>query len=312
VSDAPSPHVPLRHLALAVAVTAVWGTNFVVMKVAIAVLPPLCLAALRFLLVLLPAALLLPRPPVPWRHLAGYGLLIGVGQFGVLYVAMMHDISPGLASLVVQMQVFFTIGLSMLWAGERVRGFQVLALLLACAGLGVIALHTDGSTTPLGLLMVLLAAFSWAAGNMVSKRSAAAVAARDASAPLNMLAYVVWSSWFAWPPLALLSLLIEGPAAVSAGLQAADAGIWLAVAWQAVGNSLFGYAAWGWLLARHPAAAIVPMALLVPVFGIAASAGWLGETLPAWKLIAVLLVMGGLALNVLWPRIVLRWAARAA
>jgi O-acetylserine/cysteine efflux transporter len=294
-----------------VAVTAVWGTNFVVMKVAIAVLPPLCLAAVRFLLVLLPAALLLPRPPVPWRHLAAYGFLIGAGQFGLLYVAMMRDISPGLASLVIQMQVFFTIGLAMLLAAERVRAFQVLALLLACAGLGVIALHTDGSTTPLGLVMVLLAAFSWAAGNMVSKRSAAAVAARNATAPLNMLSYVVWSSWFAWPPLALLSLLIEGPAAITAGLQAADAGIWLAVAWQAVGNSLFGYAAWGWLLARHPAASIVPMALLVPVFGIAASAWWLGETLPAWKLIAVALVMSGLALNVLWPRIAM-FRVRAA
>jgi O-acetylserine/cysteine efflux transporter len=212
---------------------------------------------------------------------------------------------------VIQMQVFFTIGLAMLLAAERVRAFQVLALLLACAGLGVIALHPDGSTTPLGLVMVLLAAFSWAAGNMVSKRSAASVAARDPSAPLNMLAYVVWSSWFAWPPLALLSFAIEGPAAITAGLQAADAGIWLAVAWQAVGNSLFGYAAWGWLLARHPAASIVPMALLVPVFGIAASAWWLGETLPAWKLIAVALVMSGLALNVLWPRIAM-FRVRAA
>jgi O-acetylserine/cysteine efflux transporter len=83
------------------------------------------------------------------------------------------------------------------------------------------------------------------------------------------------------------------------------------VAWQAVGNSLFGYAAWGWLLARHPAASIVPMALLVPVFGIAASAWWLGETLPAWKLIAVALVMSGLALNVLWPRIAM-FRVRAA
>jgi O-acetylserine/cysteine efflux transporter len=87
------------------------------------------------------------------------------------------------------------------------------------------------------------------------------------------------------------------------GLAAADTGVWAAVVWQAVGNSLFGYAAWGWLLARHPAATITPMALLVPVFGMGGAALWLGESLPPWKLAAAVLVMAGLALNLLWPRV---------
>ena len=76
---------------------------------------------------------------------------------------------------------------------------------------------------------------------------------------------------------------------------------WLAVAWQAWGNTLFGYGAWAWLLARHPAVTIAPIALLVPLFGMAASALWLGEPLPAWKLSAAGLVMAGLAVNLLWP-----------
>ena len=78
--------------------------------------------------------------------------------------------------------------------------------------------------------------------------------------------------------------------------------VWLAVLWQAIGNSLFGYATWGWLLARHPAATVAPMALLVPVFGLGASALWLGEALPTWKLGAAALVMAGLALNLFGPR----------
>ena len=73
--------------------------------------------------------------------------------------------------------------------------------------------------------------------------------------------------------------------------------------WQSVGNTLFGYAVWGWLLARHPAATIAPLALLVPVFGMGASAVLLGEALTSWKLTAAILVLGGLALNTLWPRI---------
>jgi O-acetylserine/cysteine efflux transporter len=288
-----SAPLPARHFFLALLVVAVWGTNFVVIKLGLAHLPPLLFAALRFTFALLPAVFFLPRPAVPWRNLAAYGLLIGVGQFGVLYLAMRGHITPGLASLVVQTQVFFTIGLAMRGSGEVVRPFQWVALGLAVAGIVVIGSHTGGDTTVAGVLMVLFAALSWAGGNIVSR----------AAGRVNMLAYVVWTSAFAVPPLFILSWWFEGGAAIEAGLRQADAVTWASVLWQSVGNTLFGYAAWGWLLARHPAATITPMALLVPVFGMAASSWWLGESLPAWKLIAAGLVMAGLALNLLWPRL---------
>ena len=285
--------LPLRHFLLALAVVAVWGTNFVVIKLALGQMPPLLFATLRFALAVFPAILFLPRPAVPWGNLAAYGLLIGVGQFGLMFVAMNGHISPGLASLVMQTQVFFTIGMAMVLSGERLARMQFIALAMATAGVAVIVAHTDGSTTPLGLGLTLLAALSWAGGNIVSRRAG----------PINMVAYVVWSSAFAVPPLALLSLALEGAPAIETGLAHAHLGTWAAVAWQAVGNTLFGYAAWGWLLGRYPAATVTPLALLVPVFGMGGSALLLGEGLPAWKLGAAALVLGGLALNLLWPRI---------
>lgn len=280
-----------RAALLALAVVAVWGTNFVVIKVALADLPPLLFATLRFTFALLPAVFFLKKPDVPWRNLAAYGVLIGLGQFGMLYIAMQHDISPGLASLVVQVQVFFTIGLSMWLTRERVKRFQVAALVLATAGLAIILLHTDGSTTPLGLGLVLIAAASWAGGNMVQR----------ATPGVNSLAYVVWASLFSIPPLLILSLVFEGPERMLLGVQNADLATWGAVLWQSVGNTLFGYAAWGWLLARYPAATISPLAFLVPVFGMAASAVLLNEPMQNWKLTAAGLVLGGLALNMFWP-----------
>ena len=73
--------------------------------------------------------------------------------------------------------------------------------------------------------------------------------------------------------------------------------------WQSVGNTMFGYACWAWLLSRYPAATVAPLSLLVPVFGFGASALLLGEPLPAWKIEATLLIMAGLAVNLLWrPR----------
>ena len=165
----PRHGLPGLHLLLAIAVMAVWGTNFVVIKVALGHLPPLTLALLRFVFVAFPLVLFLPRPRVAWRNLASYGVLIGAGQFGLLFTAMRADITPGLASLVVQVQVFFTIALSMRLTGERIALYQIGALALASAGLAVILLHTDGSATALGLALVLSAALAWACGNMVAR-----------------------------------------------------------------------------------------------------------------------------------------------
>ncbi|RRD56789.1 EamA family transporter [Comamonadaceae bacterium OH2545_COT-014] len=289
--------LPLRHTLLALAVVAVWGSNFVVIKLGLAQLPPLLFAALRFALAAFPLALFMPRPPVRWRNLAAYGLAIGLGTFGLLFLAMTRHISPGLASLVIQAQVFFTIGLVMWQAGERPRPFQAVAMAVAAAGMGLIIARTEGDTTAPGVALVLLAALCWALGNLASR----------AAGPVNALAYVAWSSLFAAPPLLGLSLWLEGAPRIGAALASADAAAWAAVLWQALGNTIFGYGAWAWLMARHPAASIAPFALLVPVTGIGASAWLLGEALPGWKLAAAALVLAGLALNVLWPRVAARW-----
>jgi len=300
----PSPArttLTISHALLALAVMIVWGTNFVVIRAGLQHLPPLLFATLRFTLVAFPAVFFLKRPAVPWRLLATYGVFIGAGQFGLLFIAMKSSITPGLASLVVQSQVFFTIGLAMAIDRERIRVFQVAALLLAFTGLGVILAHAGAdAATPLGLILTLGAAASWAGGNMMSK----------AAGRVNMLAFVVWSALFAAPPLLVLSLIFDGWPAIRQGVMQATVGTWAAVIWQSVGNSMFGYAVWGWLLARYPAATVTPMSLLVPVFGMAASAWLLAEPLPGWKIAAAALIMAGLVLNLIWPRLIaLRSAA---
>jgi O-acetylserine/cysteine efflux transporter len=283
--------LPPLHALLALAVVAVWGTNFVVIRWALDDLPPLLFAALRFTFALLPAVFFLKRPAVSWRNLAAYGVLIGVGQFGLLYIAMTQFISPGLASLVVQIQAFFTVGFAMVLAGEKIRPFQLVALGLAASGLIWLMAHTSAEVTVLGLALVVGAALGWAGGNTVARTAG----------PVNMLAYVVWSSLFAAPPLFVLSFLFEGWPAIQGGFAAADVGTWACVLWQSVGNTIFGYASWAWLLARHPAATIAPLSLLVPVFGMGSAAVLLGEPLTSWKLTAAVLVLGGLALNTLYP-----------
>jgi O-acetylserine/cysteine efflux transporter len=288
-----APPLSLRHALLALAVTIVWGTNFVVIKVGLGQLPPLTFAALRFALAFAPAALFLKRPDVPIRNLAAFGVLIGLGQFGLLYIAMHGMISPGLASLVIQSQVFMTIGLAMWLTRERLRSFQWIALAVGGAGLVVIFSHTDALTTVPGHALVLVGALCWALGNTVQRSTPS----------VNSLAYVVWSSLFSVPPLVVVALLLEGWPAVSAGVAHASATTWAVILWQSLGNTIFGYGAWGFLLARYPAAVVSPFALLIPVFGMGASALLLGEPLPGWKLAAAALILSGLAVNLLGPRL---------
>src|SRR3954467_3729070 len=147
-----------RDALLALAVVAIWGTNFVVIKVGLRELPPFLFATLRFLFCAIPFVAFLKRPAVRWRWLAAYGVLLGAGQFGLLFYAMRADISPGLASLVIQTQVFFTIALSVAWFGERVSRATLAGSAVSVVGLGMIALRTDATVTHAGVAMILAAA----------------------------------------------------------------------------------------------------------------------------------------------------------
>jgi O-acetylserine/cysteine efflux transporter len=277
---------------LALAIVAVWGTNFVVIKISLEAFPPFLFAALRYIFALLPIVFFIPRPKVSWGNLCIYGLATGVGQFGVMYYAIDGRISPGLASLVIQTQVFFTIGFAMFFAKEGLRPYQVVAVAVAMTGLGIIAAHTDATTTVLGLALVVFAGLSWGIANTVSRRAGA----------INMLSYVVWASAFSIPPLLIVSLIFEGGwESMATSIASASIGAWLGVLWQSWGNTLFGYAAWGWLLSKHPAAVVAPAPLLVPIFGMGASAYFLSEPLPLWKVMAAGLVIAGLVINLFWP-----------
>ena len=284
--------LPASHLLLALAIVAVWGTNFVVIKISLEAFPPFLFAALRYVFALLPIVFFIPRPKVSWGNLCIYGLATGVGQFGVMYYAIDGRISPGLASLVIQTQVFFTIGFAMFFAKEGLRPYQVVAVTVAMTGLGIIAAHTDATTTVLGLALVVFAGLSWGIANTVSRRAGA----------INMLSYVVWASAFSIPPLLIVSLIFEGGwETMATSIASASIGAWLGVLWQSWGNTLFGYAAWGWLLSKHPAAVVAPAPLLVPIFGMGASAYFLSEPLPLWKVMAAGLVIAGLVINLFWP-----------
>lgn len=279
--------MPLSHLLLALLGVAVWGSNFVVIHVGLERFPPFTFAALRFALASVPLLAFVPRPKTSIANVAAYGMLIGFGQFGPTFYAMTGHMSPGLASVLIQTQAFFTVGLAMLFSRERPGVVNFAAMAVSLAGVTLVAAHVGGGADALGILLMLVAAMGWAGGNIVVKRAG----------QVDMFALVVWGSLFAVPPLMLMVLVFDGPSAAAAAMTHADWIGWSALAWQTLGNTLFGYAIWNWLLSRHPAAQVAPIGLLVPIFGLSASSWLLGESLPGWKIAAAGLVIAGLVIN---------------
>src|SRR5215213_6496524 len=155
--------MPARSIALVVLVTGVWGVNFVVIHVGLDHFPPLLFAAVRFFLVAL-ALPFVPRPGVPARYVIAVGVFLSAGQFSLLFLGMDLGMPAGLASLVLQLQAAFTVGLAVLLLGERPRPAQLAGGALALAGIAIIAAGR-ASAVPLGALALTIgAAASWGVG----------------------------------------------------------------------------------------------------------------------------------------------------
>jgi O-acetylserine/cysteine efflux transporter len=285
------------HLAAALLMVSFWGFNFVVIKWGLDDMPPLTQGALRFALATIPAVFLVPRPKVRWQLLVGYGLFAFAGQFSLLMSGMAAGLPAGLASVVIQLQVFFTIGLAMLLTHERPRAAQVIGALLAGGGVLLVAMHLP-SGSRLGLVLVMLAAVSWAVANTIVKRIPVDAAA-GAGGPLSI---VVWACAVATVPLTLAALIVDGPAQTLAVVRQLGALQWTGLAFQAWPTTLLAFALWAWLLRLYPAALIAPFALLVPIIGMASAVVFLDEAITWWKLAGGALVLAGLALNVLTYR----------
>jgi O-acetylserine/cysteine efflux transporter len=288
-----------NHLALALLVVTVWGANFTVITLGLAGVPPLVLAALRYLLVVFPAVLLVPRPVVAARYWVAYGFFVGACQFGCLFVAMHIGMPAGLASVVLQAQAFFTLLLAALFLRERLARRQVSGLCIATAGLCGIAVAADpgGATAvrPVAFGLAVAAAAFWGVSNIIVRRSVAAAASQDRR--LDIVSLIVWSSLVPPLPLLLLAFAVDSPRTVYLALTGLNGVSIFAVLYLAFGATLFGYGVWSRLLAIYPAGRVAPLSLLVPVTGLLTAMVVLGERLSAMQWTGCAAVIAGLAVS---------------
>ncbi|MFB7025273.1 MULTISPECIES: EamA family transporter [unclassified Streptomyces] len=289
-----------RHIALAVLITAIWGVNFSVIKIGLDAVDPFILAGIRFALCAFPAVLFIRRPDVPWRHLAGYGLVFGVGLWGVVNLGVRVGLSAGVASLVLQASAFFTLFLGAFVFREKLTGLQFAGAAVALTGLACTAFITDGSVTLAGIGLVLCGAAAWSVANIIMKKAA----------PKDVLGFLVWSCLFSPIPLFALDLLVDGTAGYTRLAEQVDLTAVASVLFQVYPNTLFAYWMWNWLLREYPVSTVAPLSLLVPVFGIVGSMVIFGEEVPAAKALCLVLIVLGLLVGLFGGRITTALAAR--
>ncbi|QIL80297.1 EamA family transporter [Diaphorobacter sp. HDW4A] len=274
-----------KHILLAIMVTAIWGINFSVIRIGLGTFPPLLLLALRFVLACLPA-LFLPRPKnISWPRMIAIASTLFIGQFSLLFLSMAHGLSAGLAAVILQAQAFLTMLFASMAFGEKIRVNHIVGSLLACCGLALIVTSAGGAQfTLLGFALCIGAAVSWAMGNVLLRGSGSA----------DMMALMAWLSLIPPLPLLAMSAILEGPERMLHALTHIQPSGIFAVLYLAVLSTTIGYGIWGRLISEYPASKIAPFSLLVPVFGLTASAVLLGERFNAGELAGALAVLAGL------------------
>jgi len=278
-----------RHIALAVLLAVIWGFNWVVIKIGLAGVSPLALCFARFLLVSIPAIFFIKRPAAPLKLIALYGLTMFACQFSLLFIGMYLGITAGLASLLVQAQVFFTILLAVSFLGEKINKWQILGALISFTGIGVIGIHWSNNISLMGFMLVIAAAVSWSIGNLIAKKLH----------KVDAFSLIIWGSFISLLPTLLASLWFEGVDKFIYCFYHLSWTSFAAILYLVIASTLFGFTTWCWLLTKYPMSTVAPFSLLVPIIAMLSSALVLKESFQSWKILAATLVITGLGVNIL-------------
>ena len=275
------------NFSLALLVVLIWGCNFVAIKLGVVGIPPLLLVFIRFFLTSIPAIFFIKRPNVPFRKVVLYGLVMFALQFSFLFLGIGLGVAPGLASLITQTQVFFSILLGATFLGEKPHRWQFIGCLISFLGLMVVAQNVEGTVSLEGFLSLIAAALFWSVGNLLSKKMG----------KVNTMALIVWSSFVAWPPLLVLTLAIDGYDKIVFSLTHLNGTSIGAALYIIYFSTFLGYGLWSYLIHELPLATITSFSILIPIVALISSSLILNEPLYTWKIIAALLVISGLAIN---------------
>ena len=277
-----------RELTVMIAMCAVWGFHFVVVKVALGEIPPIFYAALRMTLVAVLLAPLLKWRPGRMREVLIAGLCLGAANYAFMFTGLsLTTASSG--AVAIELYVPFATLLSVIFLKEKVGWRRIAGIALAFTGVAIIAIFRgeaaggNGATVSgLGIGLVAMAAMTEAFGAILVKRS-------EEFKPIELLAwFAVVGAAFLWPA----TLIVETGQA-DAVRDADKALIVGAVAYSAIAASIFAHSAYYWLLRRLPVSQASSSALLATIFAVICGVVILGDRLSPTFFVGGLMTLAG-------------------
>ena len=278
----------IRDLFIAIFITFIWGLNFSFIKMGLSSLNPFLLASLRFFFCAIPLVFFIKPPNISFKYVAAYGLFFGVGLWGILYLGMFYGVSAGVASITLNLGVFFAVIFSFFILKEQIKVHNIIAFILAFIGIALIFLITDGSVTLLGMLFVILASVSLGVIQVIVKKANTKEA----------FSFLIYSTLFPPIPLFLLAYLTQGEDVITHFAQSIDTNAIISLAFQVYPTTLFGYWVWNLLLKKYPVSMIMPISLLIPIFGLLGSYIFFAEEIGVYKVLSCLIIILALAINI--------------
>ena len=288
-------HLPKRLWWVLASLTLAWGFNWTAMKVALAEVPPwtfrsLCLglgAAVLFA-ALRAGGQRLILPSGQWSRLWLLALL-NITSWNMLVAFGVGMIPSGRAAILAYTMPVWAVPLSVWLLGERITRAKLAGLALGLGGLALLLAESFAGLgrAPLGSLLVLGAALSWALGTVLQKRFPVRL-------PVGL--YTAWIMLLGGVPIFAGALIFDDWGALrNVGVTA-----WLGTAYNVL--IAFAFAHWAWIkiATSVPVSVFSISMLLIPVVGVVCGMLFLGER-PAWAEYAALGLILAALLTVLRP-----------
>jgi len=284
-----------RQWLILVLLTLVWGINWPIMKLGVTDFPPLTFRMLCLWLgtPVLGLALVAMRVPfrIPrahWREL----LVLAVFNMFIwhaLIIVVVQSLSSGRAAILGYTMPMFSAVIGAVFFRDRLAGRAWLGVAAATLGVVLLLWHEMSNLggRPVGVLLALVAASTWALGTQLLRRT---------RVPLATLTLSFWMTAMTAVVLTVLAWVFERERWAMPGDTT-----WGAIAFNAVGVFGFAHTAWFFLARSLPPVASTLSVMLIPVLGVFSGALWLGEVLHGHDWAAVALMVLSIA-AVLWPR----------
>ncbi|MEH6457313.1 MAG: EamA family transporter [Cocleimonas sp.] len=281
-----------KDICISVALMCLWGFNFSAIKLGAIQTDPILLTALRFTFAIFPAIFFVRRPPEAARYLIAYGLIFGLGVWGMMVWSINLGVSAGMAGLLMDMSIISSLVIGYFLLKEKITPNKVFGAALAVAGLLMSLVLTDGSVPLRALPLTMIAAFSWSLMALVVKKSKTK----------HVFAFSVWGMLFAPLPLILFAYIFNGTQPFLDLPAQLNSQVWFSILFQAYPTTLLGYWVWNRLTIKYPLSTMAPFTLLTPIFGLIGSVIFYNESVTLIKLLSFALILGGLAVSQWQPK----------